>query len=196
MPKPEPEEPPEQVDWIDAAVQEAIGWEEQPGTMLDEAYVQRRLPELRTFFQAHPEYEDPERRETLADLACAFQLEGAHERLANPEPTAPLEVEVTGEDWRVLVSHASGWCTSDDWAWFSNSVHEAAEAEGITTGSAGAQNPELVVVRDGTVLVRHPLEDQGYALLQAGKAPEEVEHDMVDGVLAAASAYFGVELER
>lgn len=193
--QPEPKQP-EPEDWIEIAVEEALGWEEMPGTTMDEDYAEQRRGELRTFFEAHEVYADPQEREKLADLACAFQIEGAHERLRSPKPREAAEVEVDGDGWRLVVAHASGWCTSDDWSWFTAEVGEALEGTGIVYAYAGAENDVLVVRRGGAEVARHPLEGQGYLLLAEGRPPGEAPHDMVDGVLEAASGYFGIELER
>lgn len=191
-PVPEIEEPPEAApDWIDALIPKAIEWEIMPGTTADEN--PERPAQLRAFFEAHPEYRDDEALQAeLADLACAFGVEDGHERRVNPPPATPLVVEVSTDDWRVMVAHAGGWCTSDDWSWFTNEVQEAVTAKGITWGYGDATNDVLIVKRGETELARQPLAGSGYTMLAAGKSAGETGHDMVDGVLGAAGGYFGV----
>lgn len=177
------------VDWVDAVAEEAVAWEIMPGTTAPEN--PERPAQLRVFFAAHPEYADPARRALLADLACAFGVEQGHERLLHPAPREALVVDVEAADWRVVVAHADGWCTSDDWSWFTNSVDEAVRAEGVTTAYGGAIHDALVVRRGGVEVGRYPLTGQGYLMVAAGRSPGEAGHDQVDGVLREVSDYFG-----
>lgn len=184
--------PPAAGEWIDEAVALALEWEVQPGTSPEED--PERPGQLRTFFEAHPEYSDSEKLYQLQDPACAFGIEGAHERLGAKKE--PLVVEVSSDDWRVMVAVAGGFCTSDDWAWFTNEVQETVKQKKITYEYATADNDVLVIRRAGKELLRRPLDGQGYVMLAAGKEPGETGHDMVPGVLAAASDYFGVALSE
>ncbi|MCA9569208.1 MAG: hypothetical protein KC656_15270, partial [Myxococcales bacterium] len=179
-------------DWIEAVIDEAIDMETQPGTSPDGSDEQRAR--LRAFFEAHPEYREASERQKLADLACAFGIEDAHAKLTSPEPRTPLTVTVTADGWKLVVAHASDWCTSDDWAWFTNDVQTAVTAKGVLWDYAGARNDAVVVMRDGAELVRVPLEGQGYLVLGDGVEKAEIGHDMADGVITSIGEHFGMEL--
>ncbi len=188
----EPEEGGDEA-WIDAAIDRALEMETMPGTS-GEASEERR-DELRAFFQKHPEYEDEAELDKLADLACAFGIESAHERLHHPEPLTPYVVEVDKPGWKLVVAHASYHCTSDDWSWFTNDVQTAVTAKGILWDYANADHDVLVVKLGGEEVARVPLQEQGYLMLQEGQLPLDVGHDMPEGVIAEASKVFGVELK-
>jgi len=175
--------------WVDAAVQEAVDWEEMPGTTSEDDPARRDA--LRAFFLAHPVYEDPARRQALADMACAMGTEAAHERLAKQPPAKPMVVEVKGPAWRLVVAHASDWCTSDDWAYFTHTVDEGVTARGIDYAYAGAEVSEVVVTSGGAEQARLTLDGQGYLLAKANARSQDAAHDMPDGVLEQAWDYFG-----
>ena len=176
--------------WVAAAVEEALDWEVMPGTTGDPE--PGRAEALRAFFLAHPEYQDPERRAGLADLACAFGTEEAHTRLTQPTPAVPFVVEVTEPSWRLVVIHAGDWCTSDDWAWFTNEIGEALQTHGIQSVYADASHNAVVVQRGGQEAGRYPLEGTGYLALQAGRAPEDTAHDLPESVMSQLNTYFGL----
>ena len=76
--------------WVDQAVAEALEWEVMPGTT-GEPDDGTRAAALRSFFLAHPEYSDADRRSLLANEACGLGgTEAAHAWLANPPPRTPL----------------------------------------------------------------------------------------------------------
>ena len=97
--------------------------------------------------------------------------------------------------------------TSEDWAWFTDTVFQVAKAYSIEVIFADEKalkkpvltgedttHPTLGVnlakfVKDGGF-------DQGYIFYKPGKAPKFQDHDMVGPVLSAASAYFGMELSE
>lgn len=175
--------------WVEAAVREALEWEVMPGTTAVEDPT--RPPALRAFFLGHPEYEAADRRAALADLACAFGTEEAHKRLSAPAAPAPYVVELTDPSGRVVLAHASSWCTSDDWSWFTNEVGEALKGRGIPYAYAGAEYNELVLRRGEAEVARFPLSGQGYLATELGRAPTEIGHSMVEDVLPALWAYYG-----
>jgi hypothetical protein len=177
-------------DWIEAAVDRALEGEVMPGTT--EEPDPAREPLVRAFFEAHGEYSDPKRLEELLSLGC-LGVEDAHERLRAPPPKDPLVVEVTAEDWKVVVGHAETPCTSDDWSWFNNDIREAVEARQIVYAYGGASNGE-VVVRNAAAekLKSHPLEGQGYLLLSSAHPPREFGHDLPTAVIEGAFAHFGM----
>jgi hypothetical protein len=177
-------------DWIDGAVEQAQEAEIMPGTT--EEVDPARAPALRTFFEAHGEYGDPKRLEQLLELGC-LGVEAAHEQLQSPPPKEPLVVEVTREDWKVMVAHAESPCTSDDWSWFTNEIGEAVTAKGITYAYGGRTNHEVVVrSASSEKLASHPLEGQGYLLLSAGHPPKEFGHDMPTAIIEGAYAHLGL----
>jgi len=182
--------------WVDQAIGDALEWEEMPGTTMPEGWAEERSPQLRAFFEAHPEYEDPRTREQLADLSCAMGIEDAHDRLTNPEPLATLEIAAAAEDWKVIVAYSRDWCTSDDWAWFTNDVSTAAEAVGVQFEYAGARYSHIQLKRGETEVATHALEGQGYLMLRAGKEPGVAGHGLVSDVLTDASDFFDLPMEE
>ncbi|NPV00617.1 MAG: SH3 domain-containing protein [Brevinematales bacterium] len=97
--------------------------------------------------------------------------------------------------------------TSEDWAWFTDTVFQVAKANNIEAVFADEKalkkpvltgedqsHPTLGVnlakfVKDGGF-------DLGYIFYKPGKSPKFQDHDMVGPVLSAATAYFGVELSE
>lgn len=189
QPQPEPEEPEAPDAWIDDAIADAVELETMPGTSGDPG--EEHLEELRAFFVAHPEYEDPDERRKLADLACAFGFIDAHERFHDPKARSPYEVTVDGPGWKLMVAHASDHCTSDDWSWFTNEVQTAMTPLGVQWAYAGANHDVLVVKRGEDDVKRIPLENQGYLMLKDGGEPEDLGHDMPEGIIERAKEYFG-----
>ena len=188
-PVPEPDAPDEDegpTGWID----EAIEMETMPGTSGDES--EERMKELRAFFLAHPEYEDPAELEKLADLACGYGLEEAHVKLHDPEPRTPRTVTVEKPGWKLMVAYSEYHCTSDDWSWFTNEVREAVSPKGVGWDYAGATHDVLVVKLGDEEVQRVPLEGQGYLMLHDGKDPQHAGHDMPEGVIEAAQDAFGL----
>lgn len=183
-----PAAPPDD-SWIDEAVEQALDWEEMPGTTRDDDPVHTEA--LRSFFKTHPEYRDPARRQALADMACALGTEQAHERLMKPNKPAPMAVEVSGPQWQVVVAHASDWCTSDDWSVFTHTVGEAARARGIAYAYAGAEVSEVVVTAAGAEQARLTLSGQGYLMAKANAPSRGAGHDLPDGVISEMTKYFG-----
>lgn len=176
--------------WVDAAVQEALDWEIMPGTSGGDEDP-ARAGALRTFFLAHPEYEDSARRELLAAQACGLDgTEGAHEYLIHPPPKTPVVVEVDGADWRILVPHANAHCTSDDWSWYSNEASEGAIARGAVTSYGGADNDVVLVKSGGAEVARIPLSGQGFLAARAGAEPRDLDYDP-SSIEAAMDEYFG-----
>lgn len=184
---PEPPPAPEG-DWIEGAIDLAVEWEAMPGMEGEEDPERRK--QLRAFFEAHPEYEDRAKLDTLQADAC-MGIERAHEWVKAPV-YKPLVVEVSEENWRVMIAFARNQCTSEDWAWFTDDVRKGVEAQKITYAYGSNENNIVIVQRDGKEVARMPLEGQGYAMLAAGKEPGKTGHDMADSVLAAAWRYFGV----
>lgn len=193
-PAPDPE-PPADEAWVDEAVAEALEWEVMPGTSGGEEDPARPAA-LRAFFLAHPEYRDPEQRARLAREACGLDgTEAAHAYLVNPPPKTPVIVEVSGADWKVMVSHADAHCTSDDWSWYTSEASQAAAARGAVTAYGGAENDVVVVVSAGTELARIPLSGQGWLMARAGREPAEAPYDP-SSYGPAFEAYFGPANER
>ena len=189
-PPPAPTPPPEPPNWIAEAIEEAVQWEVMPGTSGEEE--PGRRDELRGFFEAHPEYEDPQKREGLADLACGMGTEGGHAWLMKPEPKTPAVVQVSSDEWRVVLAHASHWCTSDDWAWFTNEVAEEARKHGIQYAYAGATNDVMVVMHGEEQVARYPLSEEGYLFAAPGRESENTDHDLPEFVISAMDTYFGL----
>jgi hypothetical protein len=176
-------------EWVTEAVAQATDWEVMPGTTSEEN--PERTLELRAFFLAHPEYEDPDERQKLADMACSLGTEEAHKRLNNPKAAQPMVVHVDSASWSLVISHSSYWCTSDDWSYFTNEVDEAVAAKGIQTAYANAEVSQVVVKSGETELARIPMDGQGYVFARAGQPTSEMEHDMPEGVIQGAMEYFG-----
>lgn len=181
--------PPTDTTWVEAAVLEALEWEVMPGTT-GEPDDGTRAAALKAFFLAHPEYASAEKRAALAAEACGLDgTEAAHEWLVNPPPKEPLVVEVTGDDWKVFVGHASHNCTSDDWSYYTNEASEAASQRGAVTTYGSARNDVLVIQRGGVELKRVPLTGQGYLAVRAGAEPQDLDYspDFVEPL----DRYFG-----
>lgn len=171
LPTPSPEE-----EWIDQAVDEALEWEIMPGTTGEPDPARR--PALAAFFRAHPEYRDPETRARLGLHACGLGgTEAAHAWLTAPPPKTAVRVEVTGDDWRVLVAHTDVYCTSDDWTWYTNEADEGARARGASTAYAAPDQGEVLVLVEGKERARVPLQGQGFLALRAGQAPVDIAYD-------------------
>jgi hypothetical protein len=195
-PTPMPPQPPASAevaapagDWIAAAVDEALSFEVMPGTTGEEDDGTRAAA-LRTFFETHPEYSDPARREALAMHACGLDgTEAAHEFLVNPPPKEPVLVDVVAEDWKVFVTHADSYCTSDDWGWYSAEAGQFATARGAVTAGGSPTNDVVIVRREGTEVARAPLSGQGWLMLRSGKPAEELPYD--PSFQDAMEAYLG-----
>jgi hypothetical protein len=180
-----------QADWVESAVSEALGWEVMPGTT-GEDDDGTRAAALRTFFQAHPEYRDPDRRALLAAEACGLGgTEQAHAWLANPPAPKALDVEVTSPDWAIFVAHADQNCTSDDWSYYSTEVGEAAAARGAGNHYAGAGTNAVVVRMAGSELIRIPLQGQGFLVARAGAEPQDLAYAPTPELLPALDLAFG-----
>lgn len=191
VPPSEASEPPEaEASWVDVAVQEALEWEVMPGTTAEEDDGTRAAA-LRTFFLAHPEYEDPARRAPLAESACGLDgTEAAHEYLVNPPPKVPVVVDVSVEDWKVFATHADRHCTSDDWGWYASESNMAAADRGVTTAHGGPDNDVLIVRRDGVEVARVPLAGQGFLVVRAGAKEQELGYAPTPEILPEMEAYF------
>ena len=162
--------------WIDTAIEEALDAELMPGT--SGGPDPSRKDALRAFFKAHPEYKQPDRRALLWEHACGLDgTEAAHAFITEPPPKTPVQIEVKTDDWGVLVAHASGHCTSDDWSHYSYEASEAARALGVTTAYGNPKNDALIIRRDGKELHRIKLEGQGFIAVRAGKAPMPMMYD-------------------
>lgn len=186
---PVPVEPPPS-DWVTQAVELALEAEVMPGTEGGDS--PERAAELRTFFLAHPEYQDRARLDVLLEDACADGVEGMHERLLHPPKKEPVVVDVDSDDWRLVVVHTDHRCTSDDWGWYTAQVAEGLAAWKVPSAYAHSDNDVVVVRRAGQEVARFPLKGQGYALFGAGREPAEVDHDMSDSVLAQIASAFGL----
>lgn len=158
-------------DWIADAVEEALYAELMPGTTEEPDL--SRVPALETFFRAHPEYADPDKREALWAHACGMDgAEAAHAFLTKPPAKTPSVVEVEGDDWKVFVVHTDAYCTSDDFGYYAYESSEAARSFGAVVGSGRPTNDAVVVMRDGKEVARIPLDGMGYTVLKAGGEPE------------------------
>ncbi len=163
-------------EWVDGAVGEALVWEIMPGTTGDEDDG-HRAAELRSFFLAHPEYRDPARRVILSRHACGLGgTEAAHRYLSGPPPRETLVIDVTVDDWRLLVVHADDYCTSDDWTYYSNDAQQAGIALGAATEYAGPDVVDVAVRRGGVEQSRLPVTGQGYLMVRAGQDPLDLEY--------------------
>ncbi len=171
-----PQAPETPTTWVDQAVEEALANEIMPGTSGDEDDGTRAAA-LRKFFEAHPEYQDPARREPLWAHACGLGTEGAHDYLTNPPPKKEEVVEVTDEDWKVFVAHSGAACTSDDWSWYTHEVSEAAAARGAVLGHGDMDTNMVIVKRNGVEVARAPLTGFGWLALRAGKPPLDIDYD-------------------
>jgi hypothetical protein len=172
--------------WLEEAVSEGLDMLTMPGTTPPEPGG-AEAAELRAFFLAHPEYSDPALRQQIADAACAFGLQRAHEMRLSPPPKEPLLVELPEGDWRLVLMHADHWCTSDDWAAFTSEVSDRLKARGVLTEGAGAGHDQLVLRQGGKELARHPIHGQGYLALRPGAPPVDLGHQMVEDVMPPLS---------
>ena len=180
--------------WVEAAVEEALWAEVMPGST-DEPAPGRKAA-LRTFFEAHPEYRDPDKREPLWAHACGLGgVEGAHKWLTHPPPKTPEVVTVDTDDWKVFAAFTDHHCTSDDWAWTTAETNQAAMEHGAVTGYGNADNNVLVVKLKNKEVARLTFEGTGYVALRAGQKPLAMD----DGALEPAEAfdgYFGVRTNQ
>ena len=147
----------------------------QPGTE-EEERTPEQVAAVRGFFADHPEYQDEDKRNRLADHACGLGLEGAHAYLTSPPPKTAVRATVEGDAWRVVVMHTKVHCTSDDFGWYMAEAQEAAVAAGAQAVWAGPKHDAIELSVGGGKTERVSLGEHDFLILRAGQDMVPVEY--------------------